>query len=130
MVEESVQRRLWEEEVAWLTTVRADGQPQPVPVWFWWDGSVFRVFSQPDARKLRNIRRNPRVSLNLNSSATGGEVVRAEGTAETVEDAPPPSEEYVEKYRGGISRIGLDVEDFSRLYSVAIRITPERWRTW
>ena len=26
------QRRLQEEEIAWLTTVRADGQPQSVPV--------------------------------------------------------------------------------------------------
>jgi len=26
------ERRLREEEIAWLTTVRADGQPQSVPV--------------------------------------------------------------------------------------------------
>ena len=26
-------RRLREEEVAWLTTVRPDGQPQSVPIW-------------------------------------------------------------------------------------------------
>lgn len=32
------ERRLREERIAWLTTVRADGQPQSVPVWFLWDG--------------------------------------------------------------------------------------------
>ncbi len=28
------ERRLREEEIAWLTTVRSDAQPQSVPVWF------------------------------------------------------------------------------------------------
>ena len=36
-------RRLREEEVAWLTTVRSSGQPQSVPIWFLWDGETFPV---------------------------------------------------------------------------------------
>ena len=71
------ERRLREEEVAWLTTVRADGQPQSVPLWFLWDGKAFLIYSQQDRQKLKNIGRNPRVGLNLNSNATGGDVVRA-----------------------------------------------------
>jgi len=35
--------RLWEEKIAWLTTVRANGQPQPIPVWFLRDGETFLV---------------------------------------------------------------------------------------
>jgi hypothetical protein len=30
------ERRLREEQIAWLATVRSDGQPQSVPVWFFW----------------------------------------------------------------------------------------------
>ena len=30
-------RRLREEKIAWLTTVRSDGQPQSVPVRFLWE---------------------------------------------------------------------------------------------
>ena len=44
------ERRLREEEIAWLTTVRADGQPQSVPVWFLWDGDAFLIYSQPGRR--------------------------------------------------------------------------------
>ena len=33
-------RRLRSEPVAWLTTVRADGQAQSTPVWFLWDGDT------------------------------------------------------------------------------------------
>jgi PPOX class probable F420-dependent enzyme len=65
------ERRLREEEIAWLTTVRADGQPQSVPVWFLWDRNTFLIYSQPNRQKLRNIGRNPRVNLNLNSNAQG-----------------------------------------------------------
>lgn len=126
------EKRLGEEEIAWLTTVRADGQPQSVPVWFLWDGETFLIYSQEGRQKLRNISQNARVDLNLNSNAHGGDVVRAEGMAEILADAPPATEipEYLEKYREAIARIGYDPEGFARAYSVALRITPARWQVW
>jgi PPOX class probable F420-dependent enzyme len=69
------ERRLREEEIAWLTTVRADGQPQSVPVWFLYKDGAFLIYSQPRRQKLQNIGTNPRVDLNLNSNAHGGDVV-------------------------------------------------------
>lgn len=127
-----VEERLRVEEVAWLTTVRSDGQPQSVPVWFWWDGTSFLIFSQPDRQKLRNIGANPRVAINLNSNATGGDVVRVEATAKVLQDAPPATEvpEYLEKYREAIARIGYEPDGFARDYSVAIGATPTRWQSW
>ena len=126
------EERLRSEDIAWLTTVRPDGQPQTVPVWFLRDGEVFLVYSRPGALKLRNIVANPRVNLNLNSNDTGGDVVRAECTAEVLADAPPATEvgPYLEKYREAIGRIGFDPEGFARAYSVAIRATPARWQVW
>jgi len=124
--------RLKEEEIAWMTTVRSDGQPQTVPVWFLWDDDGFLIYSQPNRQKLKNISRNPRVGLNLNTNEQGNDVVRLEGTASIDEDAPLSSEvtPYVEKYRESIARIGYDVEGFARAYSVAVRVTPERWQVW
>ena len=126
------EERLRREGIAWLTTVRPDGQPQAVPVWFLWDGEAFLVYSRPGARKLRNIEANPRVSLNLNSNSTGGDVVRAECEAEVFAGAPPATEvgPYLEKYRDGIARIGFDPDGFALAYSVAIRATPTRWQVW
>ena len=126
------ERRLLEEGIAWLTTVRQDGQPQSVPVWFLWDGETFLIYSQPRRQKLRNIRRNPRVALNLNSNTRGGDVVRAEGTAEILEEASLANKvpEYVEKYQAAITRIGFDADGFAQAYSVAIRVVPTRWQIW
>ncbi len=57
-------------------------------------------------------------------------MTRAEGVAEIVRGAPPATEvpEYVDKYRESIARIGLDEEGFARVYSVAVRVTLERWQ--
>ena len=68
----------------------------------------------------------------MNSNEQGNDVVRLEGTASIDEDAPLSSEvaPYVEKYRESIARIGYDVEGFARAYSVAVRVTPERWQVW
>ncbi len=124
--------RLKEEEIAWMTTVRSDGQPQTVPVWFLWDDEGILIYSQPNTQKLKNISRNPRVGLNLNSNKQGNDVVRLEGTATIDENSPLSSEvpSYVEKYREGIARIGFDVEGFAQAYSVPVRIRPERWQVW
>ncbi|MCA1848562.1 MAG: TIGR03667 family PPOX class F420-dependent oxidoreductase [Actinobacteria bacterium] len=125
-------RRLREEIMIWLTMVRADGQPQSVPVWFLWDGETFLIYSQPGRQKLKNIGRNARVGLHLNANDRGGDVVRVEGAAEVVQDIPPANEggEYLEKYRESIARIGFDPDGFARAYSVALRVTPDRWRAW
>jgi PPOX class probable F420-dependent enzyme len=80
--------RLREEIIIWLTTVRSDGRPQSVPVWFLWDGETFLIYPQPGRQKLKNIGSNPRVGLHLNSSTRGGDVVRIEGTSEVVPDVP------------------------------------------
>jgi len=123
-----VARRLREELIAWLVTVRPDQTPQPVPVWFLWDGQTFLVYSQPDTPKLRNIARSPRVALHLDGNGTGGDIVVLTGEARVVPDAPPANEipAYVEKYRQGMTGIGMTPETFARAYSVALRVTPTR----
>jgi len=41
--EKRAEGRLREEQIAWMTTVRSDGQPQTVPVWFLWDDEGFLI---------------------------------------------------------------------------------------
>jgi PPOX class probable F420-dependent enzyme len=128
-----VDARLREEEIIWLTTTRSDnGQPQSVPVWFLWDGQAFYVRSQSEQRKVRNIRDNPRVSLNLNSNPQGGDIVSVEGEAEALEEFPSEElmEAYLRKYREGIARLGLDAEGMARSYATTIRVAPTRWQVW
>jgi PPOX class probable F420-dependent enzyme len=122
---ERAARRLREERVGWLTTVRRDGLPQPSPVWFLWDGDeTFVLFSQPDKQKLRNIARSPHVSLNLDGNGQGGDIVIVSGTAEIDTDAPSAAEvpDYVIKYADGFRRLGMSAEQFAATYSVPLRL--------
>jgi PPOX class probable F420-dependent enzyme len=118
-------RRLREEEVIWLTTVRRDGTPQPTPVWFLWDGGeTVLIYSRPNQQKERNIARNAHVSLNFNDDR-GGNVVVLTGTAELVTDVPAVQNNpaYVQKYDAAITRIGMNRDSFANAYSQAIRVT-------
>ena len=123
-------RRLREERLAWLTTVSPQGMPQPVPVWFLWDGDAsILLYSRPDKPKLRNIGRNPRVSLHLDGNGQGGDVVVCLGEASVSND--PPSDrvpEYVEKYAAFIERNRWTPESFAADYSVPLRIAISRIR--
>jgi PPOX class probable F420-dependent enzyme len=125
-----VARRLRSETVIWLSTVRPNGTPEPSPVWFHWDGSTFLIYSMPGKVKLKDIATNPKVALNFNGDADGGNIVVFTGEAREDPSAPPADqvEEYLAKYRAPIAGIGMTPEYFARGYSVAIRVTPTKLR--
>jgi PPOX class probable F420-dependent enzyme len=76
--------RLSTEPVIWLGTVRPDGRPHNVPVWFAWHDPLVLIFSMPETAKVRNVRASPAVSLALDSADGGRDIVLAEGRATLV----------------------------------------------
>jgi PPOX class probable F420-dependent enzyme len=125
-----VARRLREEPIIWLTTVRDDFTPQPSPVWFWWDGATFLIYSQPATPKLRNIAARPKVALHFDSDGQGGNIVVFTGAA-YIDDRTPAANEvpdYLAKYRDSIDRIGMTSSTFAQSFSVALRVTPTNLR--
>ena len=131
-IPETVERRLLDEAIIWMTTVSRHGQPQPSPIWFWWDGARILMYSKDETARLRNIDANPRVSLNLDGNGRGGAIVVIEGSARIDRDLPPARRvpEYIEKYQPFLDDYGWTAESFSRDYPVPIVITPERLRSW
>lgn len=125
-----VVRRLSEERIIWLATVDQNQMPQPSPVWFYWDGESFLIYSRPDQPKLRNITRNPNVALHFDGDGRGGDIIIFTGEARIDESAPPANKvaEYAAKYREGFTRINMTAESFAATYSVAIRVKPLKLR--
>ena len=121
-------KRLQEDYIIWLTTVSQDGTPQPNPVWFYWDGMALLIYSQPAAHKVRNIARNPRVSVNFQANDEGGDFVVLTGNASIDKKPPPHNSRYIEKYREHIPKIGLTPESLAASYSVLIRVSPSKLR--
>jgi PPOX class probable F420-dependent enzyme len=134
------EQRLEQQTIIWMTTVDPDGQPQASPVGYVWDGTTFLILSNPDAPKVRNLRANPRVSLNLDldSDAEHHSVLTIEGTAE-LSPAPPggsaPLTEqevtaYLDKHLESMEWAGLTPEQTFADFSTAIRVTPTRARCY
>lgn len=126
-----VQRRLQEESIVWLTTVRKDGQPIPVPIWFLWDGDAeVLIYSRPNTPKLRNIADQPKVSLNFDSDGTGGNIIQFDGEAHHDTTAPPATgvDAFIDKYRSGFERLGSTPEQFASSYSEAVRVRLTKLR--
>jgi PPOX class probable F420-dependent enzyme len=125
-----IQDRLSGEPIIWLTTVDHRGQPQTSPVWFLIRDDVVVVYSLEGTPRTRNIRANPRVSLNLNSSRNGGQLVIIEGRAEIVTEGPRADEDvdYVAKYEGEMADLGMTPGSFARDYPVLIHVHPTRLR--
>jgi PPOX class probable F420-dependent enzyme len=125
-----VKRRLRQEQIIWLTTVDSHSAPQPRPVWFHWDGQTVLIFSQPTAAKVRHIAHNPRVALNFNTDADGGDVGVLIGDAQVAQEPVPPGriKAYLRKYREGIKSIGMTPESLQEAYRVAILVAPRTVR--
>jgi len=127
-----VQGFLATKEVAVLATVQADGAPLAMPMWFLHAPTSLTMISVADTQKVRNLRRDPRVSVVAEAVAGGGEVrgVTVQGRAEFLSDGPERRaliERFHEKYRG-----------LQRLWNgtampanrVMFKIAPSRVRSW
>jgi PPOX class probable F420-dependent enzyme len=127
-----IRRFLEEEPVVWLSTVRPDGAPHLVPIWFWWDGEALLVFSKPEAQKVRNLRANPSVMLALGDAEDDFDVGLIEGRAELLDR---PAAELLPaalpaKYAERLAAISLDAAGFAATYAQVIRIVPTAYLGW
>ncbi len=62
--------RLEREQNIWLSTVRADGRPHLIPIWFVWHGDRIWICTPSGTQKLMNIQHNPRVALALEDGSS------------------------------------------------------------
>ena len=79
----------------WVTTVNADGSPHAAPVWGLWRDDAVVFGTGATSRKGRNIARDPRVVVHLES---GDEVVILEGRIEAVATDDAFADAYHAKY--------------------------------
>jgi PPOX class probable F420-dependent enzyme len=75
--------------VATVVTLNADGSPNISAAWVGIDGDEIVIGTLPDQRKLRNLRRDPRIALSIQSERVNEwglrEYLVIEGTARITE---------------------------------------------
>lgn len=115
------QARLESEANIWIATVRPDGRPHLVPVWFAWHAGKVYACIEAGSVKAGNIRQNPRVALALEN---GTQPVIGEGTAVLL--SPPWPEAvaaiFKAKYDWDIAADGQ--------YDTLVEVTPVKWLSW
>jgi len=116
----------------WLSTVTPDGAPHLVPIWFSWDGTRLFIASKPGARKVRNLRDNPRLMLALGEPDDDFDVGLVEAEAvipeATTRDLLPAG--HLAKYRDRMRGIALSDDEYLDTYSQPILVTPTRFLPW
>lgn len=120
--------RLRTDEILWLASVRPDGRPHLVPVWFLWEGETVLLFSKPENQKIRNLRQNPAVTVSLDATNRGNDIAVFEGVAELIADPDITTvlPAYASKYAELLADMGWTAATMAREYSQAIRITITR----
>lgn len=78
----AIEARLSRETTIWIATVRGDGRPHLVPLWFvWLDGQIY-ICTGSETQKFTNMYHNQNVALALPDPLS---VVTLEGEAHTAD---------------------------------------------
>lgn len=139
MTGQEIESFVRDRRTAILATIGPGGQPHLAAMWFALvDGSI--VFeTKGKSQKVVNVRRNPRVTVLLESGVTYPELrgVSFDGTAEIVENDDAHREylravarSVIERYHGpagGADDAALDQVMHNR---VALVLRPDRTRSW
>ncbi len=112
-------------EYVWFSTVRADGMPQPTPVWFIREGDTYLIYTIPDSQKVTNLKANPKVALSWSNDDAETYVV-VMGEVSIDKSAPPANQNapFLAKYREGIAEIGMTPDSYVETFSLPLRVTP------
>ncbi|MEU6718567.1 PPOX class F420-dependent oxidoreductase [Nonomuraea sp. NPDC046802] len=109
-----------------LLTRHRDGRPQMSPVTVGVDGAAAIVSTRETAAKVRNLRRDPHVSLCVFTDSFFGDWIQLDGTAEII-PLPEAMDQLIAYYRD-ISGEHPDWDDYRaamlRDQRVILRITP------
>ena len=128
-----VQRFLDTKHVVVLATVQPDGAPLAMAMWFLPDPAALTMISVDDLQKVRNLRREPRVSVVAEASdamGSAGRGVALQGRVEFLADGP--------ERRALVDRFHARYPELQHHWKgrampanrVMFRIVPTRVRSW
>jgi PPOX class probable F420-dependent enzyme len=113
-----------------IATVRADGRPHVVPIWFEVDGNAILFTTGQHSVKAKNIRRDNRICFTVDEDTPPYSFALIDGTAELIDD---PEELLKLATRLGGRYMGQErAEEYGKRNAVPgevmVRITPTKVR--
>ncbi len=118
---ERIRRRLQQEKIIWIATVRPNGAPHLTPVWFVWDAESLYICISPSSRKARNLAENPQVAVSL-EDGRNAVIVEGMATHATPEEREQVAPLFLSKYDWNILT--------DTTYTLLLKISPRKFLAW
>ena len=134
LADPKIQAFLATKHVVVLATVNQDGAPLAMAMWFLHDPDALTMISVDDLAKVRNLRRDPRVSVVAEAGTIGDDTIKGvavRGRADFLQDSPERRrlvERFLGKYHPQLEKYwnGRTMPP----NRVMFRIVPEGVRSW
>jgi PPOX class probable F420-dependent enzyme len=133
LADAQIQEFLATKEVVILSTIKRNGAPLAMPMWFLHTTEAVYMISVDGLQKVRNLQRDPRVCIVAEAGNRGAEIrgLIIQGHVEFLtnpETRRPIVEQLLRKYDPDLARLwGGAAMPHNR---VLFRIVPERVRSW
>jgi len=119
---------LAEPHIAVVATTGPSGKPHAMPVWYAWrDGKVL-FHTGPESKKLRNLRKNSRISVVVDSKTAPYKVVVVEGKAKELPGDKELARDIAIHYLG--PKFGAQYAERSTEVSALVEVTPTKVISW
>ena len=117
--------------LAIITTNGADGMPHSTPVWYVPDGDSVAIIAEENAVKVRNLRRDPSVSVVIASERRPYRYILYRGKAELLTEGVADYRwRIAERYLGEERARRYLAKGDSQLPVVVIKVSRSRTTTW
>jgi PPOX class probable F420-dependent enzyme len=122
-LDEKAERLLKGKNFATVATVRRDGSPQVSPIWVDYDGTHIILNSEKKRAKVKNLQRDPRVSVSVFNQENPYDYVQISGKA--VEITPEGGADGIDKMAQ--KYLGQETYPWNKAgdVRVVIKIEPE-----
>jgi nitroimidazol reductase NimA-like FMN-containing flavoprotein (pyridoxamine 5'-phosphate oxidase superfamily) len=119
-----------------IATVDKTRYAHVVPAWFWWDGDRFWIGADAADRKVANVRRTKRATIEIDSDLRRRRGIFARGAARVIQGEAGRSEylrisaEQVRRYRPDRPAAETAERMASKGSPVVIEVTPRSIVSW
>ena len=119
---------LTEPHIAVVATSGPSGKPHAMPVWYAWQDGKILFHTGADSKKMRNLRKNDRITVVVDSKQAPYKVVIVEGTAKQLPGDSALSREVAIHYLG--EKMGAAYAGRSAEPGALVEVTPTKVISW
>lgn len=126
MFDEQARAFLVQPLIARFTTIRPDGYPHTVPVWFLLDGNDLLVFSLRETLKVKNVLRNAKGGLAIGGDPASSPGYAIDGDIIVEDDPDHLVAERITRHYESPEEANKDLSAWQDEEFVALRLIPRR----